>query len=264
MKEIKMEELKSIQLDILKDIHSFCEKNQLRYYLFYGTLLGAIRHKGYIPWDDDIDIAMPRPDYEKFFSMFGNNKYEAQNCTNTKKYPYSFGKVFDNRTVLKENISFTVENGVYVDIFPLDGLPEDKQKIDKIINKIKIWRYILNLKKNKIFNCKRTIPKQLFFIFLQMFVIVIPYRFVVNKINNLCKFYAYDSCELVAELNAGNNNSMIHRSAFDKTIMIDFEKYKFMAPCGYDEWLTNRYGDYMQAPPIKDRISTHKYKAWWK
>ena len=136
-------EIKSLQMEILCSIHNFCVNNNIRYSLAYGTLLGAIRHKGYIPWDDDVDILMPRPDYEKFLKLYpGYNKnHTVQTYINDDSYYLAFAKVYDNRTEL---IVFPTRTGVFVDIFPVDGLPDSvelsrryyKDKLKLIFNDI--------------------------------------------------------------------------------------------------------------------------------
>ena len=152
MRAINSDELKSIQLDLLQKTADFCENNGLRYFLCGGTLIGAIRHKGYIPWDDDIDIAMPRPDYEKFVRIFNltQNYYQVMSIETDPDYAYAFAKVYENRTVLKElhypgdafgvYIDILYDNrtvlkelhykgsiGVFIDIFPADGVKNTNQ-----------------------------------------------------------------------------------------------------------------------------------------
>ena len=139
MKIITSEELKAIQLDLLQKTADFCKENGIRYYLCGGTLLGAIRHKGYIPWDDDIDISMPRPDYDRFISMFNKpeNDYQVIDMSNNKKYGLPFAKVHDTRTFVDE-LQYTKDQfGVYIDIFPIDGVGEDEQVL-----RILRWRNI--------------------------------------------------------------------------------------------------------------------------
>lgn len=141
-KEITMEELRAIQLDILDKIHAFCTEHGIRYSLGGGTLLGAVRHKGYIPWDDDIDIMLPRPDYERFLKEFDGKYAELnlQHYGNDNTCCIPFAKVYDNRTVLIEKLQ---KSGIYIDVFPIDGLPEE--------SKIKDYLYIYNNQLHKIY-----------------------------------------------------------------------------------------------------------------
>ena len=137
MKEITIEERKTISLEILSEIHDFCEKNNICYFLDYGTLLGAVRHKGYIPWDDDIDISMKRDDYERFLKTFCSSKYEIANYRDKKFFAIQFSKVYDKKTfgILLDKINLNY--GVAVDVFPLDEIPEQDNEQKVILRKIK-------------------------------------------------------------------------------------------------------------------------------
>jgi len=114
-----------MMIDILHDIHCFCEEKGLHYYLAYGTLLGAVRHKGFIPWDDDIDIWLPRPDYDRFLKEYKSDHFEAIWAGNYPGYPLDFAKVHDTRTRLVEE-GGDGNWGVFVDVFPLDGASDEK------------------------------------------------------------------------------------------------------------------------------------------
>ena len=119
MKKIGIEEQKRIQLDILRDVAEFCEKNELQYFLAYGTLIGAVRHQGYIPWDDDIDIWMPEPDYDQFLKSYQSDKYKVIHNGNTKNYYVNFAKVHDERTRYQEAYTRDTGFGIFIDVFPL-------------------------------------------------------------------------------------------------------------------------------------------------
>ncbi len=125
-----IQELRQIQMGILDEVHQFCEANGLRYFLSSGTLIGAVRHKGYIPWDDDIDIYMPRQDYEQFLQTYSDTKgtYRAINPATEPHYYYTFAKVVDQRTRMVEKETEGYEIGVYMDIFPVDYVTEDLQE----------------------------------------------------------------------------------------------------------------------------------------
>ena len=125
MEEIGIDKLKQIQLDMLKDIHAFCVEHDIRYSLAFGTLLGAVRHKGYIPWDDDVDIMMPREDYNRFIRSYGNNIYRIADMSVNPDYGLPFAKVEDVLTVIEENVEGGSVFGIYIDVFPVDYIPDN-------------------------------------------------------------------------------------------------------------------------------------------
>ena len=124
-KELSVEEVKERELELLKTLHEFCDKNGLRYYLAYGSLIGAIRHKGFIPWDDDIDVLMPYEDYCKLIQLFNGNsgsQYQLISREINKEYYLPYGKLVDTGTVMKEELNVSLEIGIYLDIFPFYNL----------------------------------------------------------------------------------------------------------------------------------------------
>ena len=135
MDKLTTAEVKKIELDMLAYIHKVCVENNIRYWVCGGTLIGAIRHNGFIPWDDDIDIDMPRPDFERFKKIADSSRYMLLTAEN-EKYYYASAKLVDNNTVLNENnFEGNIDGlGVFVDIFPLDGLPSDAKK-----QRIELW-----------------------------------------------------------------------------------------------------------------------------
>ena len=154
-KDISVEELKMIQLKILDSIDDFCKKNGMQYFLFSGTLIGAVRHKGYIPWDDDVDICMKRKDYDRFFSEFNQQRRDTLKSISAeteKNYYLASGKVIDTATVIEEENNCAMPIGVYVDIFPMDNLPSDDKKLKKLNHRIDIYRKMLILK--EVFPCE--------------------------------------------------------------------------------------------------------------
>ena len=129
MKEIGIEELKRIQIGILKHLDAFCNENNLKYFMCGGTLLGAVRHKGFIPWDDDIDIMMKREDYDKLIELYpknDNSNFKLFSYELDKSFPYPFAKMDDFRTIFEEEINDSYKIGVNIDIFPIDYITEDE------------------------------------------------------------------------------------------------------------------------------------------
>ena len=269
MKRIELEELKSIQVEILSKVHNFCVKNNIRYSLTAGTLLGAIRHKGYIPWDDDIDIAMPRPDYDRFLNSFNGvypDSYVIAPELNWNFYaPYA--NVCDNRTIVYEssNGHRGIDMGIKIDIFPIDGVPSDyplymsKLKRIQFINKI-LWgkRFEMNQSHNLNFTTSLKIlaAKALF-----SFRSYASYQKELNKIARCCPFeisnYAHTWVFSAIE-------NRFKREIFEEFVSVQFEGGTYIAIKDYDVWLTALYQDYMELPPIEQRVAHHHFAAYWR
>lgn len=270
MKSIDLKEMQLLQINILKDVHNFCEENKLKYYLAGGTLLGAIRHKGFIPWDDDIDIIMPRPDYERFLKIYKpKNESYVLTCTeNNPNHLYTYAKIFDNRTEKIENgIIYSKNNygGVDIDIFPMDGLPEDIETSNKFFIKQKklftLYTFaLIEFSKSK--NIFKTLPKYL----IAKSCRLIGKGYFINKINNNGKQYDFDKCKYVAcsVVPYYGNKERVLKENYAKQILVDFDGEKFYAPAGYEEYLSNLYGNYMELPPVEKRVTHHSYKVYWK
>lgn len=260
MRTVSLEEQKNIQLDLLQKVADFCEKEKLRYFLFGGTLIGAIRHKGFIPWDDDIDIAMPRPDYDKFISSFNHpeNYYQVIDMSIDKEYGFPFAKVHDTRTFVDELQYAKDHFGVYIDIFPLDGVKEDKQVI-----RILRLRKILHTKKANYY--QRTLSKKIINTFGKIVLLPFSVHRILKFIDNEARKFPFGSTPKVGNIvNPYGSREIVNLSCFSDTIYKEFEGKLFRVPIGYDEYLRSIYGDYMQLPPKDKRHSPHISIAYWK
>lgn len=253
MRKIELEELKHIQLNILKEVHNFCIERGLRYSLGGGTLLGAVRHKGYIPWDDDIDVMMPRPDYNVFVKEFDGYSphlvcgvYE-----NDKNYMFPHVKVYDDRTVLTED-QCIMTIGINIDIFPVDGFPESTKEIESFLKKYSLWRTLLLL---KLVKGKKWKGKLLYY-----FTKFIPLSLIQKKINCIIQKYDFEKSLFVGAV-CGKYllKEKYPRFVFSEFIELPFENLKFKAIKEYDIYLSQHYGNYMELPPLDKRIS-HNYK----
>lgn len=259
-KELTIEECKKISLDILVDVADFCEKNNLRYFLSVGTLLGAIRHKGFIPWDDDIDIMMPRPDYKKFIETYNNEYYKV--CKPSSGMFY-YAKVYDSRTEKYQiNIDYKKYKpiGVDIDVFPLDGIVNDEEIINRLYKKDCLLETLLRLSNQPIFYRKnpikcinRIIPR------------IIGSKNLVKMIEKNAQTYAYDSSDYVIRMRWSPNGftGALEKEIYD-TEFADFEGRKFCIPKGYDKWLTRFFGNYMKLPPEEKRQPNHDCKCYLK
>lgn len=268
MKEITIEESKQIQLELLSKIHDFCEENQLTYYLAWGTLLGAVRHKGFIPWDDDIDIILPRDDYEIFRAIFKADNAKFIDCYNESKYYLTIGKVIDTRTILKEKTTQNFDIGVYVDVFVLDGLSSWERKNQRAIRKLLLLRDLLALNIATDSNKRKGIRKLLYKM-ARPFAFLINNNYVSKKMDGIAKsINKYENAEEVAALLSPDAHSTkylrFNKSDFDDKILMPFEDKCFWGPKHYDTILRRRYGEYMKLPPIEAQVSHHSYVQFWK
>lgn len=263
-KELSKRQIREIQLEILESIHSFCQDKSISYVLWAGSLIGAIRHNGYIPWDDDIDIAMPRPDFNRFMNEYRNRRFVANCITKDQEFCFTLGKVYDTQTTLIENKYYRSNIGVNVDIFPLDGLPDDNKK--RVLHSKRIMRYkaLIELKQMR-FRKGRGIWKNLFLLVCKLILIPISYRKLTLNMNRLVCKYSFENCNIVANLAWGiGEKESIPKELIKDRDLKDFEGKQFYIPHNYDEVLRNRYGDYLVLPPESQRISHHGFKVYYK
>ena len=268
-KKISLEEIHKIELDIMDYIHNICEENQIRYYLVGGTLIGAIRHKGFIPWDDDMDIDMPRKDYERFKQVLKENPSEQFFFLNedTEKNYFSFGKMIDTRTRLieKDKDIQPPNMGVYIDIFPVDGAPGDEMdahkhyKAVKRINKLRI-QYAYK-KAPYTTNIVRWFYRCLVWRISRIFGI----RWINKKEKSLLNKYIFDESKKVCNyFGAYGEREIIPITFFGERCLTEFEGRQYYITKNYDEFLRKMYGDYMKLPPVEERVSRHDTEVYWK
>lgn len=272
MKPITPDELKKVELDILLAVADFCEKKNLRYFLGYGTLLGAVRHKGFIPWDDDIDIFMPRKDYdiliEKFNSQMDNTPYRAI-IPYSKHSKHTILKIGDNRTLKSEPeyryTNSTKSGMVDIDVFPLDGTPEDIAQYDIWYKKLYDLydAYFIKLRTFKNLNLRskvKLLMKKVYFAFF------LTSAKIIKETRKLHQQYPYEECDYIGSVECCWNSKGNHfkKEWFVDYTLLEFDNYTLKAPVGYHEILKSLYGDYMRLPPEKDRIPLHKMNIFWK
>lgn len=270
MQLIKPDEYKQICFNVLVHFDLFCKKNNLQYSLTAGTLLGAVRHKGFIPWDDDIDVIMTRPDYNRLMELYDNSgKYKLVSHSVNNVYYYPFAKIYDSETILIENdFDCGIELGAYIDIFPVDGNGNDEHKARRHLMKCIEIQHKLNHTISKHFfqnerdNIVINYIKKARYNILKL----IGKEYMFNKLETMLNKYDYDSSNYVAN-NAWCTYGV--RELLEKNVYLEytemvFEGQMFPVIKQYDVLLKALYGDYMKLPPKEERISHHDMKVYWR
>lgn len=250
---------RKVQIQVLKallEIKRICEKHSIRYYLIGGSALGAIRHKGFIPWDDDVDVGMPRPEYERFLKVCQfelRKEFFLQTRETDSEYIYQFAKIRINNTkyVQKSLENLNIHHGIYVDIFPLDKLSPNK--FIALKQKLLVEGYI-KIKSAKIHNHDKSSPKYLIkkivgslFTFDHIHKVIMKNIQLANhtksnKIGNLIGVYGF-------------KKEIFDEEVFGDPYYTEFEGYQFPIPNKYDYYLKQIYGDYMKLPPVEKRTN---------
>lgn len=249
MKAVDFETKKQISLEILIDIAEYCDKHNILYYLACGTLLGAIRHSGYIPWDDDIDIMMPRPDYNRFLNEY-DGKYKV---LKPSEGIYYYAKVYDQNTIKYEkglDYKKVKPIGIDIDIFPLDGIINDKEVIKKLMKKTKFLEIMLRLSNQPIFYRKNPLKA-----FNRIVPRIIGSKNIVKLIEKTAQTYPYENSDYVIRMRNTPNGftGALEKEIYNPPIKKQFEGHLFNVPNDYDAWLTRFFGNYMELPPEEKR-----------
>ena len=251
------------QLEIAKEIRRVCDENNIRYFLYRGTFLGAVRHQGFIPWDDDMDVAMPRPDYEKFCRIAPEKlgkQYCFQNWHTDRNYAHPFGKVRKRGTVYVEaKCRRLPENGLYIDVYPLDWGPEDPQAM-RALN-----RKLLHLYRIKLMKCQYTPwreekkiiwKKRIGYLLYQTVALFISQKKLVDVYEKTV--FSQPESGVYYEQSALPKVPVFDRAWCDELKNYTFEDSVFPGPEDYDRFLTSLYGNYMELPPEDKRENRHQ------
>lgn len=255
-------EIQAQALKVLKHVASFCDEKGLRYSIAYGTLIGAVRHQGFIPWDDDIDIIMPREDYEKFVALYNDTNYKMIKGDGLSNHLHVV--VSDPQTIVEfksQYDSFFYKGGVWVDIFPMDLVPDSKAEYMKLRNRIKRACKLQHIAEISIKRNNCLINAASLFIHIVLF----PFRNLLGRRAQKLMVSSIKQSDTCANLSLWYLNYPPIPSKWLETYEeLEFEGTRFKVLSNYHEFLTKVYGNYMQLPPEEDRIPRHSYKAYFK
>lgn len=261
MQKLTLKEIQSFMLEILVFVDKICRENNIKYTLASGTMLGAVRHKGFIPWDDDADIRMPRPDYDKFIGYIINNEipFGIYNINTDKKCYIPYTRLYNKETRLYSHNKIH-SNGVFVDILPVDGIGNDIEYFKSKEQNINFFRYLnfynlftfKSLRKRKSLKSKILAIREYF-----LFKKYGSKKIIENFFDNI-KEFSYDDSKFVNNICSPNFMKQIfEKNMYEELIDWEFEGHIFKICKNYDLYLKAEYGDYMTLPPIEERNYSH-------
>ena len=268
--ELGIKEIHNATLEIVKKIAEICDEININYYVIFGSLIGAIRHKGFIPWDDDFDIAMLRPDYDKFLEYCeknGTSLYPLKllNRNSCKNYPYTISRMNDFRYKAVYDNIIPYDSGLFVDIYPFDGYGSDPQLAVKKMSKRKTClMYLVNwairekfkspqrggvlaqIARRTCFNISHILGKDWF----------------LDQFEKLSETFPYSESNYVGIVCWEKEVILYDKKSFEDYLLVPFENIQVKIPIGYKEILELEYGDYMKLPPENERVASHEYKLY--
>ena len=270
MKKLSIDEIKQYSFDVLCAVRDICEMHDISYSLTGGTLIGAIRHKGFIPWDDDIDIMIPRPDYDKFIRVVQEdnlpiNVLSKEICG--LGYPYAFAKACNPYTELveKDTIESHVKLGVYVDIFPIDGIGKTyrgarlRTMMFQFLHGLQISSNWTKFRRSKLRKWYYEPLRYICYLFSKL----LGRKMIDRWLDWFLRKVDFESANYAGRLVGDfGSREVMEQTIFLKTTKVEFEGQLFDAIADYDTFLTRLYGDYMKLPPKEKCVTHHEFEAY--
>lgn len=267
-KDVGIRDIQLAILEIFKEVVSLCNRYGIQYFLVGGTLLGAVRHKGFIPWDDDLDIGMTRENYNKFLEIAADKLPEnlfLQTYATEPNTPFDFAKVRKNGTVFIENYcrNLDIHQGVYIDIFPYDNIPDDTKLRKKQYLKVQLWSNLFIAKSLT----GSSVPQSSFIGKMKVFIRLIFHyllkpvskSFLFSNLDKAYQKYNAEKCEMRSMVKFPNFK--VSNEDLNNLEQIEFEGEQYYCPRNPKKQLETQYGDYMKLPPVEDRVGHRPIKV---
>ena len=256
--------LHSCQLLLAAELKRICEKNDIKYYMIAGTLLGAVRHKGFIPWDDDMDFAIMRKDYSKFISACKNDlgeDFELQEIFSDPYYALPVAKLLLKSTSFKERNAAKNEckKGIFIDVFPFDSIPDTEEQRKSHNKNTNFLKRLFLAKQGYTIAEKGQLLKSAVYFMLKVISLFVTKSFIRNRLDAELRRFENENTKKVAALGGayGYSKESVERKWFEESVELPFEDITLSAPKDYAEYLTYFYGDYMTPPPEDKRNNRH-------
>lgn len=269
MREVTFEESRRIQLDILNFFDEWCKQHGLHYSLAGGTLLGAIRHKGFIPWDDDIDVFMERTEYDIFIREFCKNSGPYGLIKNgTKGWYDGYSRIIDNNTIIEWKNGAGVKHGIWMAVLPIDNFPK-RLEWPKFLKRIELSRTLGKIKNVQWISGVNPF-RNIIRILLKFFLWPLSHKSVGKMINNTLTTYNNQTTLSKANISTWFMSTKPQRwpqvfdaKCFDEYTTVEFEGRQYESMIGWENYLVSTYGEWQKLPPVEQRVGTHNYIAYW-
>ena len=263
-KDITPNQLHNKLIPMIQWFHDFCTANNIRYYAVGGTALGAVRHQGFIPWDDDIDVGVPRKDYNRLIALAktipDDCPFRIEAPLEKDDFIYPYAKIFDTGTTLIENVKKPFKRGVFIDVFPLDGIGNNEAECKKTYNKNRKHMALLHAKVFLLHKDDGFVKRVFYFAVSTFRFLLGGHKHSLKKIINICERKPFDDYAFAGNLvGAWKKKEIMKKEWFGEPTLAKFETTQIFIPQDYDSYLSHLYGNYMQLPPVEKRKSHHDY-----
>lgn len=273
-KPVSKDEIRNVSLKIFEKVLQVCDKLDINVWIMYGTLIGAVRHKGFISWDDDFDLIMKREDYDKFIAYCSKNRsalapYYVDHFTVNPDYPFYIARICDPNYVLKfDNMDYT--SGIFIDLYPFDGMGNNldywrsKKGSNKYTRKIQLITALIWIRNYKNPFIGSSLPRKTVHVLLGLYAKTRPNKHWMTKLDRIARTFTWNESSYVAPVGWDDRVRGLKREWFEGTTWLEFEDIRVPVPAKYKKILKEIYGNYMELPSKDKQVATHYYTAYRK